>query len=120
MNPVPADLARTVVELYGTAGDEWLTRLPSIMALSGQRWSLRLLPPFQPLSYSYVAPAVGADGRDVVLKAGVPRPELVAEIEALKLFNGHDAVQLLDADPDQGILLLAAAQAGHAAVKPCR
>ena len=106
MNPVPADLARTVVELYGTAGDEWLTRLPSIMALSEQRWSLRLLPPFQPLSYSYVAPAVGADGRDVVLKAGVPRPELVAEIEALKLFNGHGAVQLLDADPDQGILLL--------------
>jgi len=62
--------------------------------------------PFKPLSYSYVAPAIRLDGTDVVLKVGVPNLELVTEIEALRLFRGNGAVQLLDADPDQGILLL--------------
>jgi streptomycin 6-kinase len=64
------------------------------------------MPSFEPLSYNYVAPAIRADGTPVVLKIGVPNPELVTEIEALRLFNGGGVVRLLDADPDQGLLLL--------------
>lgn len=98
--------ARTIVELYGAAGIEWLSCLPSIIADCEQRWLLTVMPPFEPLSYNYVAPAIRADGTDVVLKLGIPNPELLTEIEVLRLFNGHGIVQLLDADPDQGILLL--------------
>jgi streptomycin 6-kinase len=103
---IPDSLAGTIVELYGQTGIEWLNRLPSLLADCAQRWSLRVLPPFDPLSYNYVAPAVRADGTDVVLKVGVPNPELLTEIEALRLFGGVGMVQLLDADPEQGILLL--------------
>jgi len=106
MNTVPDGFVRTIVELYGAAGIEWLSRLPSIIAECAQRWSLTVMPPFEPLSYNYVAPAVRADGTDVVLKVGVPNRELLTEIEALRLFDGHGIVQLLDADPDQGLLLL--------------
>jgi len=106
MNVVLNGFARTIVELYGAAGIEWLSRLPSIIADCEQRWLLTVMPPFEPLSYNYVAPAIRADGTDVVLKLGIPNPELLTEIEALRLFNGHGIVQLLDADPDQGILLL--------------
>lgn len=106
MNAVSDSFALTIVELYGAVGVEWLSRLPSIIAVSAQRWSLTVMPPFEPLSYNYVAPAVRADGADVVLKVGVPNPELLTEIEALRLFKGHGIVQLLDADPDQGVLLL--------------
>ncbi len=106
MNAVPGGFARTIVELYGETGVEWLKRLPSLIADCAQRWSLRVLPPFDPLSYNYVAPAVRIDGTDVVLKVGVPNPELLTEIEALRLFGGRGIVQLLDADPEQGILLL--------------
>ncbi len=106
MNAVPDGLVGTIVELYGETGIEWLNRLPSLLADCAQRWSLRVLPPFDPLSYNYVAPAVRADGTDVVLKLGVPNPELLTEIEALRLFDGCGIVRLLDADPDQGILLL--------------
>ncbi len=42
----------------------------------------------------------------MVLKLGFPAPELRAEIEALRLFDGHGIVHLLDADADQGALLL--------------
>jgi len=106
MNAVPNNFARTIVELYGARGLEWLDRLPSIIADCAQRWSLTVGAPFEPLSYNYVAPAVRPDGLDVVLKIGVPNPELLTEIEALRLFDGQGIVQLLEADCDQGLLLL--------------
>lgn len=106
MNTVPNDFARTIVELYRTEGVEWLSRLPSLIADCAERWSLTVMAPFEPLSYNYVAPAVRADGTDVVLKAGVPNPELLTEIEALRLFDGQGIVQLLEADTDRGVLLL--------------
>ena len=42
----------------------------------------------------------------MVLKVGLRNRELLTEIEALRLFRGRGAAQLLDADPDQGVLLL--------------
>jgi streptomycin 6-kinase len=71
-----------------------------------QRCSLQGMPPFKPLSHSYVAPATRPDGMDLVLKLRVPDLALLTEIEALRLPKGHGAAQLLDADPDRGILLL--------------
>lgn len=106
MNTVPNGFVRRIVELYGATGIEWLNCLPSIIADCAQRWSLVVMPPFEPLSYNYVAPAMRTDGRDVVLKVGVPNPELLTEIEALRLFNGRGIVQLLEVDRDQGALLL--------------
>jgi streptomycin 6-kinase len=106
MHTVPDDFARRMVELHGPEGVEWLERLLSLIADCAGRWSLTVLPPFEPLSYNYVAPAVRADGTDVVLKLGVPNPELLTEIEALRLYGGRGIVRLLEADLDQGALLL--------------
>ncbi len=103
---IPDDFGRTMLELYGEVGVEWLDGLPSLIADCARRWSLDVKPPFEPLSYNYVAPATRADGVDVVLKIGVPNPELLTEIEALRLYDGRGIVRLLDADRDQGILLL--------------
>jgi len=98
--------SRTIVELYGETGAEWLRHLPDLINDYSRCWSLKVLPPFEPLSYNYVAPAVRADGADVVLKLGVPNPELLAESAALRLFDGRGIVRLLEADPDRGALLL--------------
>ncbi len=106
MIAVPTAFARTINELHGETGDEWLRRLPALLADCALRWSLTILPPFEPLTYNYVAPAIRRDGADVVLKVGVPNPELLTEIEALRWFGGQGVVQLLDADPELGILLL--------------
>ncbi|HYO49089.1 MAG TPA: aminoglycoside phosphotransferase family protein [Chloroflexia bacterium] len=103
---IPSHFARTMQEVYGEAGVEWLKRLPTIIAGCERRWSLAVLPPFPRLSYNYVAPAVLADGRDAVLKVGYPGPELMCEMEALRLYNGHGIVQLLHADREQGAMLL--------------
>jgi streptomycin 6-kinase len=111
---IPDTLARTTVELYGPSGVEWLRRLPALLAeygarwlgTTGDQWSTAIGPPFEPLSYNYVAPAVRADGTPAVLKLGVPNPELRTEIEALRIFDGRGAVRLLAADPEGGALLL--------------
>lgn len=103
---IPETFARTMVELYGPAGAAWVKRLPTLIRECEQRWSLTVGPPFPNLSYNYVAPAVRADGAPVVLKLGVVNAELLAEIEALRLYDGRGCARLLAADPAQGILLL--------------
>lgn len=97
-------------EVYGTAGEEWLRGLPQLVAECAERWSLTVLPHFEPLTYNYVAPAVRADGRsdggEAVLKLGVPNPEFTCEPVALGLFAGRGSVRLLEAEPERGALLL--------------
>jgi streptomycin 6-kinase len=100
------DFQQRVREVHCPAGEAWLRRLPALLDAAAARWSLRLLPPFEPLSYHYVAPAMAADGREVVLKAGVPGRLPNREIAALRAFSGCGAVLLLDAAPDLGLLLL--------------
>jgi len=102
----PSGCAGNVIDIHGAKGVAWLERLPSIIAGCAQRWSLTVLPPFADLSYNYVAPAVREDGRHVVLKAGVPHHELFREMAALRWFDGQGIVRLLDADPEEGVLLL--------------
>lgn len=105
MHPLPDGFVRTIHEVYGARGAAWLAALPELIDACAQRWDLTMLPPFA-LSYNYAAPARRADGSAVVLKLGVPNPELSCEIAALRLVDGRGAVQLLDSDAERGILLL--------------
>jgi streptomycin 6-kinase len=105
--PIPAEFASRMTEVYGPLGESWLAELPALLASLSVRWSLGyILPPFEPLSYNYVAPVLLTNGTPAVLKAGVPNPELTSEIEALRLYNGDGAVRLLEADPNLGAMLL--------------
>jgi streptomycin 6-kinase len=61
--------------------------------------------PVPNLSYNLVAFAK-RDKKDVILKIGMPNPELNSEMAALKLFNGDGACQLLACDEERGFLLL--------------
>jgi streptomycin 6-kinase len=108
----PAEFAHGIVGIFGDAGAAWLAHLPELLARYAEAWRLRLGPPFDPLSINYVAPAIRADGTPAVLKLGVPNPELITEIEALRLYDGRGAARLLEADPPRGALLLERLQPG--------
>jgi streptomycin 6-kinase len=101
-----SEFARTTVSLYGDEGVEWLDRLPALIEEYERRWSITVGPPLDGLSYNYVAPAVGGDGRALIFKLGVPHPELLNEMEALRIYGGRGCVQLLAADREDGALLL--------------
>ncbi|MCW5852353.1 MAG: phosphotransferase [Anaerolineae bacterium] len=102
----PSAFARHITQVWGDEGAAWLRQLPVLIAEVAAHWSLTVGSPFDNLSYNYVAPAVRADGTPCVLKLGVPRDELVTEIEALRLFVGRGAVKLLEADVERGVMLL--------------
>lgn len=102
---LPEHFVKTVTSTFKD-GVEWLEKLPNFLAACERRWDLVVRPSNFTLSYNYVAPATLADGTEIVLKVGVPNRELRTEIEALRLYDGRGCVRLLDADPDQGILLL--------------
>ncbi|MBI4203095.1 MAG: phosphotransferase [Chloroflexi bacterium] len=104
--PLPQAFSRTIASVYGDAGRAWLQRLPLLLEQLADRWSLTVGPPFLPLSFNHVAPALREDGSRGVLKLGVPSRELDWEIEALRWFDGRGAVQLLAAHPVEGALLL--------------
>lgn len=106
MNTVSNRFTRNIVDLFQDVGIEWLERLPAIVAECEQRWSLTAMAPFEYLSINYIVPAMRADGTEVILKIGVPNPELTTEIEALLVYDGHGSVRLLDVDRDRGALLL--------------
>ncbi len=109
MYAIPDTLIQTTTELHGeAAGQQWLEQLPRILSDCAARWSLDLQPPFPNLTYNYAAPATRGDGTPVVIKAGfIPLDkEFMTEMAALTLFKGRGAVQLLDTNPEQGVMLL--------------
>ena len=99
--------------MHGDAGRRWLAGLPALIEYCARRWALRVEPPFPELSYNYAAPATGTAGEPLVLKLGVPHPELTSEIAALRHYDGRGAVQLLAADDARGVLLLERLQPGR-------
>ena len=103
---LPSAFTRRIETVFDPDGGPWLAALPALLTDLCRRWDVTLDPPFSSLSYNFVAPGTRADGQKVVLKVGVPRPELATEIGTLRHYAGRSAVRLLEADAALGALLL--------------
>ncbi|MCB8932541.1 MAG: phosphotransferase [Chthonomonadaceae bacterium] len=90
---------------FGAEGRQWLETFPSLLERVCAHWGLVRIRAFPNLSYNYVAGAERG-GEPVVVKLGVPCRELRTEVGALRVYGGHGAVRLLDADEGLGALLL--------------
>lgn len=120
---LPPAFVSTIRSTFKKAGDKFLANLPALMDDAIQRWDLTDIQPVPNLSYNFVCyarrPSTASfatnaqfSAQDVVLKIGVPHNELTSEMAALRLFNGDGAVQLLDCDEANGLLLLERLQPG--------
>jgi len=106
---LPDTFVRTVTETF-PEGRLWLDRLPELVIEVSNRWDLRMEDPegnspFS-LSYHYVLPVLRADGSRVVLKLGVPGPDLRFEACALNCLRNFGCARLLACDEGLGSLLL--------------
>ena len=110
---LPAKFRQTIISTFGDEGLIWLDHLPALIAECEQRWTFAAGPHFADLSYNYVAPAKFEDGREIVLKLGVPRSELLTESEAVRHYNGQGSAQLVAAAPEEGILLIERVRPGN-------
>jgi streptomycin 6-kinase len=112
---LPASFITTIKNVYKKDGEKFLAVLPALIDEVSQRWDLTHIQPVPNLSFNFVAFAkrpsaaprkARGSALDVILKIGIPNPELSSEIEALKLFNGNGACRLLEYDEEKGFLLL--------------
>jgi streptomycin 6-kinase len=102
---LPPGFIQTTLDLFGARGQAWLDGFPELIAGLERDWSVRVLAPF-PLSYNFVAEAARADGSEAVLKTWLVHPDLVSEMEALRLWDGRGIARLLECDPARGAMLL--------------
>ena len=102
---LPETFIQTIRNAYQEDGEKFLAVLPLLIGEAARRWGLTEITPVPDLSYNFVAFAK-RQAVDVVLKMEVPNRELTSEMNALKLFNGQGACQLLDCDEERGFLLL--------------
>ena len=104
---VPDAVVRMQLAANGEAGRRWLADLPRLVDELREVWSIAELgPAYAGGCVAFVAPAVCANGSRAVLKVSLPDDETECEADALALWNGRGAVQLLDADRGRGAMLL--------------
>lgn len=110
----PESFVTNIRSAFSEAGEKFLVELPALIKKASRRWGLKDVQPVPNLSYNFVAfasrdpsPSGRRQGEGkVILKIGVPCPELTSEMQALKLFNGEGACKLWDCDEEKGFLLI--------------
>ena len=108
---LPSEFISTIQNTFREDGHAFLEALPDSIAKASFQWGLTDVQPAPVLSYNFVAfvkqgGRVKGEGKDVVLKMGVPNREFLSEMAALRLFDGEGACQLIEADEENYWMLL--------------
>lgn len=126
---LPDSFTHTIRTVFEKDGETFLAALPALIEEASQRWGLSEVQAVSNLSYNFVAfakrpstspqkirgsaPLSGTSQDNVILKLGVPNPEIISEMNTLNLFNGEGACRLIDCDEEKGMLLLERLQPGQ-------
>ena len=96
----------SVTRLVGEEAREWLARLPALEAGIAARWRLELGDELPGGLLASVRAVRRADGTGAVLKLSGEWDRVTDEIACLRLWGGGPAPTLLEADEEQGAILL--------------
>ncbi|HEY5834161.1 aminoglycoside phosphotransferase family protein [Streptomyces sp.] len=103
---IPDALAVSHCRHFGDSGRAWIAALPALAADRLDRWQLRPDGPPTHGAVALVLPVLRFDGTPAVLKLQPVDEETRGEPIALRSWEGHGAVRLLEDDPDSGSMLL--------------
>ena len=103
---IPEAFKKTILRTFSDKGNDWLSRLPALLEQCCKRWGLEILQPIDGLSFNYITLVKSRTGEILILKIGVPHPELYTEMAALDIYAGRHCVKLIDADQDLGAMLM--------------
>ena len=107
-----SNFIQTIQNVFGEKGRAWLDSLPRLIDAARHRWGLKNIQTVPNLSYNYVAFAERPSSihsnqlEEVVLKIGVPSPELTSEMTALRPLQRPGCCYLARSRPQQGMLLM--------------
>ena len=111
--PVRDDLLRNLIAAHGApAVEAWFERMPALAEAWCARWRISILDDVPDSSFNIMAYGHSDLAGPVVLKANIPSPEILSEMEAIDQRSGHGIVRLIAADPDLAIMMLARVEPG--------
>ena len=110
---IPNKLALKIRRVFGATGDDWLMIASGIVKRAIALWSLSDVSLSPVLSHNLVCFARSTEYGNVVLKVGVPHPELFREMAALRAYAGRHACKIYDCRDDLGALLLERIEPGQ-------
>jgi streptomycin 6-kinase len=90
---------------WWTGGGQWLAALPESVRTRCAQWSLEIVGEPSHGSNAIAIP-VARGGDPFVLRMTPPGPDVHDQIRALRFWDGRGTVQLLEADADNGAMLL--------------
>src|SRR5512147_2888001 len=100
---LPSEFISNIQNTFREAGYAFLEALPDSIEEASTKWGLTDVQPAPTLSYNFVAFAKThqgmwdkGEGKVVVLKMGVPNREFLSEMDALRLFDGDGACNLIE------------------------
>lgn len=103
---IPTYFRVFIEQSFGDRGRQWLAEIPTLVSCYSSAWQLDVEPPFEGLTFNYVAPVVRTDGTPAVLKVGVPEQEQRTEIFAMRAFAGRGIARLLESSVDDHVSLI--------------
>lgn len=105
-------LQKIVISTWGQKGKIWHGKLPEIIEELTKYWELSNIRPVENMSYNFVAKATQTK-TPVVLKISCDNKLISNEYNALKHFNGHNSVRVLDINEALSAMLLEQAIPGN-------
>jgi streptomycin 6-kinase len=111
---IPDETRDQILAWFGGEGQRWLDALPGTVAALAATWAFTPSAALTGGAVSYVAAGTLADGREAVLKIAPFDDENRHEADALRVWDGPDAVRLLRHDAGRNALLLERLRPGTA------
>lgn len=100
------ELSKNIINLFGDSGQIWLDNLDKTIKELQKHWHLEEIDPVSNMSYNFVARALTKKNQPVILKISCDRNVIEEEVLALKYFNGHGSIILLDHNQKYNAVLL--------------
>lgn len=94
------------INLFGARGERWIKNIPKITEYLAQKWQLTKIVPVDNMSWNYVAKVYSNTHGFVCIKISINETLIDDEIKALKYFDGHGMIKLIDHDTEFHALLL--------------
>lgn len=110
---IPQQFRESIWRFFGEHGEQWLDDLPRRISACAEQWGLDGLHLVENLSVNLVGFSTSREYGDVVLKIGVPHPELYSEMKALELYEGRHMCKCYATDKELGAMLLERVLPGH-------
>jgi streptomycin 6-kinase len=110
-------LEKNVLNAFGATGSKWISALPVIIEKLSDYWSLTNIDPAKNMNWNYVAYAIQNNQDQAVLKISCDQAMINNEYHALKHFNGHGAIKVIDRHEEYQAILLQQAIPGDSLKK---